>query len=547
MDDKERQRIDDYLDTNMYQYFEKYLKSGVSERVVGIITNTQSVCYRQDRKTGDSSTHDMIAIRLEELIQHHIFRDSFGVLSDQHLYFFSVGNDLTINLPESGEFSYAQKKFLDKVLEQVEKIDQKYPNHKIKIMLLDFKQPENMCDTDDITMIRGILEKRVTSKALMENENIIGELLPKEEQIQHVLNTLDLKHCHQRADFNTFLIQCRSFFYHKQYQSAFLEVFPDYPEVSKFAPLIDYLDDEVISKFTFENMKVTLQSSINSIFKNHHTFEQCSMILRKMAQIDDQQKFPNASLLASLMEEIRPTTREQEVQYQNELSHIVTYEEMRMFVLQKYEQLYSQRLQDMDDLKEQHSQLSQNKIIRDHMGELTAMIREREFKKDDLEREEAKLKELSMDITFHQEMKESLQSQINELSKNKVQKLLSYKQISIYREKLRQLQMKYDDLLKKEQSQSTLVQSQREQLHQLEDQFKKVSGLKVIPSIPYLINNYMVNTSLYSLGEVQEKIDQLDYQLSRMKENIEELLQNRKMEQETSSITSDEMTTGKRI
>ena len=44
-----------------------------------------------------------------------------------------------------------------------------------------------------------------------------------------------------------------------------------------------------------------------------------------------------------------------------------------------------------------------------------------------------------MDITFHQEMKESLQSQINELSKNKVQKLLSYKQISIYREKLRQL------------------------------------------------------------------------------------------------------------
>ena len=26
MDDKERQRIDDYLDTNMYQYFEKYLK-----------------------------------------------------------------------------------------------------------------------------------------------------------------------------------------------------------------------------------------------------------------------------------------------------------------------------------------------------------------------------------------------------------------------------------------------------------------------------------------------------------------------------------------
>ena len=152
-----------------------------------------------------------------------------------------------------------------------------------------------------------------------------------------------------------------------------------------------------------------------------------------------------------------------------------------------------------------------------------------------------------MDITFHQEMKESLQSQINELSKNKVQKLLSYKQISIYREKLRQLQMKYDDLLKKEQSQSTLVQSQREQLHQLEDQFKKVSGLKVIPSISYLINNYMVNTSLYSLGEVQEKIDQLDYQLSRMKENIEELLQNRKMEQEISSITSDEMTTGKRI
>lgn len=547
MDDKARQRIDDYLDTNMYQYFEKYLKSGVSERVVGIITNTQSVCYRQDRKTGDSSTHDMIAIRLEELIQHHIFRDSFGVLSDQHLYFFSVGNDLTINLPESGEFSYAQKKFLDKVLEQVEKIDQKYPNHKIKIMLLDFKQPENMCDTDDITMIRGILEKRVTSKALMENENIIGELLLKEEQIQHVLNTLDLQHCHQRADFNTFLIQCRSFFYHKQYQSAFLEVFPDYPEVSKFAPLIDYLDDEVISKFTVENMKVTLQSSINSIFKNHHTFEQCSMILRKMAQIDDQQKFPNASLLASLMEEIRPTTREQEVQYQNELSHIVTYEEMRMFVLQKYEQLYSQRLQDMDDLKEQHSQLSQNKIIRDHMDELTAMIREREFKKDDLEREESKLKELSMDITFHQEMKESLQSQINELSKNKVQKLLSYKQISIYREKLRQLQMKHDDLLKKEQSQSSLVQSQREQLHQLEDQFKKVSGLKVIPSIPYLINNYMVNTSLYSLGEVQKKIDQLDYQLSRMKENIEELLQNRKMEQETSSITSDEMTTGKRI
>lgn len=547
MDDKARQRIDDYLDTNMYQYFEKYLKSGVSERVVGIITNTQSVCYRQDRKTGDSSTHDMIAIRLEELIQHHIFRDSFGVLSDQHLYFFSVGNDLTINLPESGEFSYAQKKFLDKVLEQVEKIDQKYPNHKIKIMLLDFKQPENMCDTDDITMIRGILEKRVTSKAFMENENIIGELLPKEEQIQHVLNTLDLKHCHQRADFNTFLIQCRSFFYHKQYQSAFLEVFPDYPEVSKFAPLTDYLDDEVISKFTFENMKVTLQSSINSIFKNHHTFEQCSMILRKMAQIDDQQKFPNASLLASLMEEIRPTTREQEVQYQNELSHIVTYEEMRMFVLQKYEQLYSQRLQDMDDLKEQHSQLSQNKIIRDHMDELTAMIREREFKKDDLEREESKLKELSMDITFHQEMKESLQSQINELSKNKVQKLLSYKQISIYREKLRQLQMKYDDLLKKEKSQSTLVQSQGEQLHQLEDRFKKVSGLKVIPSIPYLINNYMVNTSLYSLGEVQEKIDQLDYQLSRMNENIEELRQNRKMEQEISSITSDEMTTGKRI
>ena len=49
MDDKERQRIDDYLDTNMYQYFEKYLKSGVGERVVGIITNTQSVCYRQDR------------------------------------------------------------------------------------------------------------------------------------------------------------------------------------------------------------------------------------------------------------------------------------------------------------------------------------------------------------------------------------------------------------------------------------------------------------------------------------------------------------------
>ncbi len=414
-------------------------------------------------------------------------------------------------------------------------------------MLLDFKQPENMCDTDDITMIRGILEKRVTSKAFMENENIIGELLPKEEQIQHVLNTLDLQHCHQRADFNTFLIQCRSFFYHKQYQSAFLEVFPDYPEVSKFAPLIDYLDDEVISKFTVENMKVTLQSSINSIFKNHHTFEQCSMILRKMAQIDDQQMFPNASLLASLMEEIRPTTREQEVQYQNELSHIVTYEEMRMFVLQKYEQLYSQRLQDMDDLKEQHSQLSQNKIIRDHMGELTAMIREREFKKDDLEREEAKLKELSKDIAFHQEWKESLQSQINKLSKNKVQKLLSYKQISIYREKLRQLQMKHDDLLKKEQSQSSLVQSQREQLHQLEDQFKKVSGLKVIPSIPYLINNYMVNTSLYSLGEVQKKIDQLDYQLSRMKENIEELLQNRKMGQETSSLTSEEIITGKRI
>ena len=547
MDDKERQRIDDYLDTNMYQYFEKYLKSGVGERVVGIITNTQSVCYRQDRKTGDSSTHDMITIRLEELIQRYIFRDSFGVLSDEHLFFFSVGNDLTINLPESGEFSYAQKKFLDKVLEQVEKFDQKYPNHKIKIMLLDFKQPENMCDTDDITMIRGILEKRVTSKAFMENENIIGELLPKEEQIQHVLNTLDLQHCHQRAEFNTFLIQCRSFFYHKQYQSAFLEVFPDYPEVSKFAPLIDYLDDEVISKFTFENMKVTLQSSINSIFKNHHTFEQCSMILRKMAQIDDQQMFPNASLLASLMEEIRPTTREQEVQYQNELSHIVTYEEMRMFVLQKYEQLYSQRLQDMDDLKEQHSRLSQNKIIRDHMGELTAIIREREFKKDDLEREEAKLKELSMDITFHQERKESLQSQINELSKNKVQKLLSYKQISIYREKLRQLQMKHDDLLKKEQSQSSLVQSQREQLHQLEDQFKKVSGLKVIPSIPYLINNYMVNTSLYSLGEVQKKIDQLDYQLSRMKENIEELLQNRKMGQETSSLTSEEIITGKRI
>lgn len=96
-------------------------------RGLALITDKQYLFYSQINN--DCKIHNDIAIDLENLIHpnHKIF--GIDAIRDNHIFISSLGNELFVELPSNGYFSYSEYLFLAKLLKNLELINRRRKNY----------------------------------------------------------------------------------------------------------------------------------------------------------------------------------------------------------------------------------------------------------------------------------------------------------------------------------------------------------------------------------------------------------------------------------
>lgn len=259
---------DKYVKISLYDYFKLCLKHTFM-RGAGIVTNKQFI-YVFDPENNYVS-HNEMATELEKAICPYLTTAQIGWGLCDHVHLYSIVDDFIIDLPESGELSTSQVEFIERALDDIEKVNEERPeNRKIQINCFTHKRDFNFPITSDAEIIKKKLGEFVTKKVSIRTEKIVGMTLNKEEIKEKLMFHLTFEDCKTLSDVKKRIHDIGSYYYDDFYSEAFNELFPNYFNVLKLVICFEKLNcqDEEVPLMNLTNIETTLNDMLNNFLKN---------------------------------------------------------------------------------------------------------------------------------------------------------------------------------------------------------------------------------------------------------------------------------------
>ena len=234
---------------NFYEYL-RYCRDK-SVRGVMVITDKQYVFYVQ-KDLNDKRYHHEIDI--ENTIHTNKQKEGMKAIRDNNVYVASLGHEIAIYMPENRLFSLAQYKFLEKVLDTIDKYNKEY-NDNILIYAAYPKLLEQRLKTKDVNEAREYLFNSITKDIIFDDEVIIGDVLSNIEKIECIKYHINLEECSiiMYLDISNKRLK-------KYYKDSFYKDI-----VSKIIPDLDIFLEE----YNVERKSINEDTEINNINYNN--------------------------------------------------------------------------------------------------------------------------------------------------------------------------------------------------------------------------------------------------------------------------------------
>ena len=175
-----------------------------------VITDKQYVFYVQ-KDLNDKRYHHELYIDIENTIHPNDQRDGMEAIRNNNVYVASLGHEIAIYLPECRLLSLAQYKFLEKVLDIIDKYNKKY-NDNILIYAAYPRLLEQGLKTKDVDETRNFLFDLITKEMIFNDEVIIGNGLSDAEKIECIKYHVDLENCHIPMDFDVSINRLKKYY-----------------------------------------------------------------------------------------------------------------------------------------------------------------------------------------------------------------------------------------------------------------------------------------------------------------------------------------------
>ena len=252
------------LKYNVYEYF-NFCKQNGKRRGVGVITDKQSVFYTELINI-DLSSHEWIAMDIENSI-HEKNPKGRLTLRMENIHYFSLGEELIIDLPNNGDLTMSQFNFLVDIFNQIKKYNEEN-NTKTNILIGCIDDNHfRIYDPYNIDKIIDELKEMITKDIMIEEEITIGKTLDINKQKENMLFQLNLDNCHNLYDVAKFIKKCYMYYEDSYYGELFDSIFPDFLEVFDIFSNIEDLNQELINKVTYQNILEELNKYKNKNVK----------------------------------------------------------------------------------------------------------------------------------------------------------------------------------------------------------------------------------------------------------------------------------------
>lgn len=240
---------------NINMNFSEYLNycRDKSVRGVMVITDKQYVFYVQ-KDINDKRYHHELYIDIENTIHPNDQKEGMKAIRDNNVYVASLGHEIAIYMPENRLFSLAQYKFLEKVLDTIDKYNKEY-NDNILIYAAYPKLLEQRLKTKDVNEAREYLFNSITKDIIFDDEVIIGDVLSNIEKIECIKYHINLEECSiiMYLDISNKRLK-------KYYKDSFYKDI-----VSKIIPDLDIFLEE----YNVERKSINEDTEINNINYNN--------------------------------------------------------------------------------------------------------------------------------------------------------------------------------------------------------------------------------------------------------------------------------------
>lgn len=240
---------------NINMNFSEYLNycRDKSVRGVMVITDKQYVFYVQ-KDINDKRYHHELYIDIENKIHPNDQKEGMKAIRDNNVYVASLGHEIAIYMPENRLFSLAQYKFLEKVLDTIDKYNKEY-NDNILIYAAYPKLLEQRLKTKDVNEAREYLFNSITKDIIFDDEVIIGDVLSNIEKIECIKYHINLEECSiiMYLDISNKRLK-------KYYKDSFYKDI-----VSKIIPDLDIFLEE----YNVERKSINEDTEINNINYNN--------------------------------------------------------------------------------------------------------------------------------------------------------------------------------------------------------------------------------------------------------------------------------------
>lgn len=248
------------LEMNVYDYFKYCVNNSI--RGVSVVTDKQCIFYTQ--VDNDNCTHEQLCAKIENEIHPDNKKEGLQSLRKNNTYVTSLGKELTIFLPKNWLFSLSQFKFLEKLLNQIDKYNKDY-NKEVLIYVHFPTSLSKRLKTTSIEEAKRVLYKAVTREIVFDKELIIGTTLSLDEQVECMKYNIDLETCDILIDLLVSISRCRKYYEDEFYRENFKRIFPNFEKIELILKNIVKLYDEEldVSGVNYSNIEEVLCSKIN--------------------------------------------------------------------------------------------------------------------------------------------------------------------------------------------------------------------------------------------------------------------------------------------
>lgn len=482
---------DESLKKGIYDYL-KYCKEERVIRGVGIVTDYQYIFYSQLLKD-DYAAHESIVMKLEDYIHPDDVGNVWASFRDNHVYIFSWGKKIDINLPTDETLSINQYKFLCGILDDIDKFNREVTeDKKVKIDVYTSKKGKfDEYNLLDVQKIKDELLTMVTREIKIENQKVIGKTLDEKDIKESILFNIDLRKSMTIKGLLSSFNMCKEYYDVDYYHDTFCNIFPNYLECLEMIKVLYQLYglDFVLNEISFENMFNILRENIKNKFNSIMDYDEIYTALNIINNNKNnyiKELFPNSSFVIKYMEE-NYLNSEEKNSINLLLKEAVTYEDkVRVIINFIYEKINNSILEKesiIEKMEKDYEYISTGKRIIANKEKLNSLInRYREI--DDYGSNfsiEISNIDIESQIGINNNTITSLEKTLESYSSSLFKRIWYRKKIRNIENKIKKIRENNIELNDKISKNKKKQEDNDKDLADIENEFKGITGFDFIP------------------------------------------------------------------